>query len=230
MVLFDIDGTLIHCGRAPKNAFVKALNGIFGSAGIANKYNFSGKTDPQIAFDVMTRSGFDGKEVEERTPEILDLYLKDLHKTLRFEDMEVQPGIEVLLTSLSDDPAVVVGLLTGNIERGADLKLSRAGLVDFFKVNGSVFGAFGSDSMDRNDLPEIAADKAERLFDKKFAGKEIVVIGDSIYDVLCGKSLNVKSIAVETGWTSGDELKLHEPDHFFTDLSDTKKVLTAILA
>lgn len=230
LVLFDIDGTLVDCGRVPKQAFMKALETVFGSSGIANRYNFSGRTDVQIAYDVMTGAGLDGQQVNKKLPEVLDHYLVHLGENLKPEQVTIKPGIQPLLDRLISDRTARVGLLTGNVEKGAAIKLGRAGLGSYFGRNGALFGAFGSDSMDRYDLPAIAAKKALEFTGETFTGKQIVIIGDSIHDVLCGKALNVRSIAVATGWTSAEELRAEDPDCFFQDFSDTDQVLESILA
>lgn len=229
LVLFDIDGTLVDCGKVPKRAFMRALEIVFGSFGIAEKYNFSGRTDVQIASDVMTGAGFDGETVSEKMPAVLAHYLEHLNENLKPDHVTIKPGIRDVLDRLVSEKNACVGLLTGNIEKGAVIKLDRAGLGSYFSSNGSLFGAFGSDSMDRYDLPAIAAQKAQASFGETFSGKQIVVIGDSIHDVLCGKALNVRSIAVATGWTSEPDLRAGDPDDFFTDFSETDRVLESIL-
>ena len=108
---------------------------------------------------------------------------------------------------------------------GARLKLEPTGLYPLFKV-----GAYGSDSALRADLPAVAVARAEALTGRRFAGKEIVVIGDTPADIECGAALGVKAIAVATGRHRVDELAAHAPDYLFADFSDWRAAYEAILA
>jgi phosphoglycolate phosphatase-like HAD superfamily hydrolase len=122
-----------------------------------------------------------------------------------------------------------LGLLTGNVVKGAEIKLARAGLHKYFFDGKDALGAFGSDSMSRNDLPAIAVERAYARTGRLFKEKDIVIIGDSPYDIICGRELNARSIAVATGWHTEGELRKHEPDYLFGDFSATHEVMRAIL-
>ncbi len=138
--------------------------------------------------------------------------------------IEVLPGVKELVTALAADRRVLVGLLTGNVEEGARIKLAPTGLHALFRV-----AAYGSDSALRSELPPVAVARAEKLTGRRFTGKEIVVIGDTPADIECGAGLGVKSIAVATGRHSMDELAAHEPDHLFADMGDWRAVYAAII-
>jgi phosphoglycolate phosphatase-like HAD superfamily hydrolase len=228
LVLFDIDGTLIHCGKAPRNAISKAMEVVFGTRGSADHYAFSGKTDSQIVYEVMRLAELDENFVKSNLAVALDQYVNFLDDTLLGEDIKVFDGVVSILNNLRRLEGVTVGLLTGNVVRGAKIKLSRAGIDHFFFNGGSLIGAFGSDAMDRSELPRIAVDRAATELHRHFREKEIVVVGDSPNDVLCGKSLNVCSVAVATGWHKKEELQTYHPDFLFSDLSDTKEFLKVI--
>jgi phosphoglycolate phosphatase-like HAD superfamily hydrolase len=90
-------------------------------------------------------------------------------------------------------------------------------------------GANGSDSALRADLPGVAVARAEELTGRRYAGKDVVVIGDTPADVECGASLGVTAVAVATGRHSVDELAAHAPDHLFADLSDWRAAHEAII-
>ena len=117
------------------------------------------------------------------------------------------------MTALAADRRALVGLLTGNVVEGARLKLEPTGLLPLFKV-----GAYGSDSALRADLPAVAVARAEALDGRRYAGKDVVVIGDTPADVECGASLGVTAIAVATGRHTVDELAACAPDHLFAGL------------
>ncbi len=229
LVLFDIDGTLIHCGKAPRRAITEAMVAIYGTAGDVNNYPFSGKTDMQIIYDVITGASIEAEIVKSKMREAIQGYLDRLQQTLNPNDVKVLDGIVRLLEDLKDHSQAVLGLLTGNVMEGAKIKLSRAGLDTYFFDGNGIIGAFGSDSMSRNDLPALAVQRAFEATGKTFREKDIVIIGDSPYDITCGRSLNVRSIAVATGWHKEDELRTYNPDHLFDNFNDTQAVMSAIL-
>lgn len=229
LVLFDIDGTLIRCGKAPRRAITEAMKNVFGTSGNVDQYPFSGKTDSQIIFDVIKGAAIDEKIVLNRLPEAITKYVELLQATLQTGDITIMSGIQTLLDALDQQSQVTLGLLTGNVFEGAKIKLTCAGLHSYFFNGYDSIGAFGSDAMNRNQLPAIAVKRALARTGQLFKEKNIVIIGDSPYDVLCGKSLNVKSIAVATGWHAMNELQEHQPDYFFDDFSDTGKAVESIL-
>ena len=138
--------------------------------------------------------------------------------------MVPKPGISALLAELARDPRVTLALLTGNLERGARLKLAPPDYNRYFP-----FGAFGSDSADRYALPRIAVDRAREHTGRLFEGKSVVIVGDSIHDVACGRALGVRSVAVATGITSPERLAAENPDALRMDFSDTRSAIEAIL-
>jgi phosphoglycolate phosphatase-like HAD superfamily hydrolase len=119
---------------------------------------------------------------------------------------------------------VVVGLLTGNIEAGARIKLRPTGLWPHFRV-----GAYGSDDADRTRLPGVAAGRAEQLVGRVFRGPDTVIIGDTPRDIGCARAFGAKAIAVATGWHTVEDLVAHGPDHVFVDLSDRELALAAMV-
>jgi phosphoglycolate phosphatase len=141
------------------------------------------------------------------------------HRTL------VYPGIPELLAALERrrDEAVL-GLLTGNIAEGAALKLQSAGIRSDFRV-----GAFGSDCERRDGLPPVAVERARAEVGVTFCRRDIVIIGDTPSDVTCGHALGVRAIAVATGNHAAGDLEAAGAEAVFADLSDTERVLDAIL-
>jgi len=229
LVLFDIDGTLILSGKTPRRAITQAMEKIFGTSGQVDQYPFSGKTDLQIIYEVMIGAQIEESEVKAKIDEAIRQYVQLIRTYLRPEEITVLKGITNLLSSLKEDSGIVLGLLTGNVMEGAKIKLSRAGLDTYFFNGDGPVGAFGSDSMLRDDLPKIAVDRALKRFGHHFLGKEVVIIGDSPFDVSCGRSLGVKSVAVATGWHTTAELAVHGPDYLFEDFSNTSQALRVIV-
>lgn len=223
LVLFDIDGTLITDGGAARDAFAAALADVYGFRGELRQYDFSGRTDPQIAHMVLRGAGFSEKEIDARAINLWDRYVTALARNVDGRVREL-PGIRVLLDALRNDERITLGLLTGNIEPGARLKLGPPSLNDYFP-----FGAFGSDSPRREDLPPIAIERAAAFGGRRFAGRDVVIIGDSIWDIRCGVPHAATTIAIASGKTSADKLRAENPDHFFESAEDLVSLRTAIL-
>jgi phosphoglycolate phosphatase-like HAD superfamily hydrolase len=228
LVLFDIDGTLLSAGRVARDSILTALETAFGwrpSSEHQNRerYDFSGKTDPQIVRELVLED-IGPERFEAGLAEALRLYLGELERGLLPGTVVPKPGVTPLLTRLAADPRVTLGLLTGNIEPGARLKLAPPDYNRYFP-----FGAFGSDSADRYELPGLAVERAFARTGRRFSGKSVVVVGDSIHDVACGRPLGVRAVAVATGFTSLDRLEAERPDELLPDFADTERALEAIL-
>ncbi|MEX2582402.1 MAG: HAD hydrolase-like protein [Gemmatimonadota bacterium] len=225
LVLFDIDGTILSSNRAAPRAFRRALKEVFGTSGPTSGYSFAGRTDPQIARDLLRMAGLEQLDVERGLDRLWTRYLELLEQEFRSTTAVLYPGVHALLDrfdAASEEP--ILGLLTGNVREGARLKLASVGIeFDRFRV-----GAFGSDHHDRSELPAIAVERAEAAVGHRFEGKSIVIIGDTPSDISCGEHLGVRTIAVATGSFSAEELARCRPDHLFEDLSNTGAVWEAI--
>jgi phosphoglycolate phosphatase-like HAD superfamily hydrolase len=223
LVLFDVDGTLLSAGRAARESILAAISAVLGWEGSADGNDFSGKTDPQILRELVLES-VGAERFESSLSEVLDRYVEELRVRLRPEAVVPKPGIPALLERLAAEPRVTLGLLTGNIERGARMKLEPPGFNRYFP-----FGAFGDDSPDRYCLPPIALARAREVSGKDFSPGALVIVGDSVHDVLCGRSLGARAIAVATGPTPAEKLAAERPHALFSDFSDVESVAEAIL-
>jgi len=223
LVLFDIDGTLLHGGPA-KEAFHLALLEVYGTAGPIEGWEFSGKTDPQIARELLREGGVPDARIEEGFPLLWDRYLGELAERLPAQPTVALPGVGELLASLEGEVTVGLGLLTGNVARGAELKLGAAGLRRSFPV-----GAFGSDHEHRNVLPAIALERAARVWGVDFRGQEVVVVGDTPRDVECGRVHGLRTVAVATGRFSRETLAGTGADAVLDGFEDPGEALAAIL-
>ncbi|MGH7564590.1 MAG: HAD family hydrolase [Gemmatimonadota bacterium] len=221
MILFDIDGTLLHAGGAPRRAFRRALVECFGTEGAAASDDFSGKTDPQIAYELMTEEGFEDGHIAERIAGVCEHYLQGLATELERETRHrLFPGVAELLRRLAADPRVVLGLVTGNVEEGARLKLAHFGLWELFPV-----GAFGSDDRVRDRLPPIAVERAKRRTGRAFEGEEVVIVGDTPADIRCARASGALAVAVATGIPSRETLIVAEPDILLGSLEEWPDLL-----
>jgi phosphoglycolate phosphatase-like HAD superfamily hydrolase len=224
LVLFDIDGTILNVHGVGSRALLAAMEAVFERQIDPVGYSMSGKTDTQIVVELLECTGGWPGEVPPVLPRVWKNYLERFTPALAACRPHVYAGIVPLLAALGARDGVVIGLLTGNVEPAAWLKLRRVNLAEPFWL-----GAFGDAAPERCLLPEIAVENARKLTDRHFRGKEIVIIGDTPNDVACGRHLGVKSIAVATGRFDQAQLASHRPDHLFLDLSDTERVLAAIL-
>ncbi len=223
LVLFDIDGTLLTDNGASRDAYGRALRTVYGYDGDLLRYDFSGRTDPQITHMVLGEAGLPRQAIEERLPALWEMYLSGLASEAPGRVSEL-PGIRSLLDSLLGDPRVSLALLTGNLEPGAWIKVREATLHTFFP-----FGAYGSDSEHREQLPPIAVQRASETLGHHFRGRDVVIIGDSIYDVRCGVPHAATTIAIASGKTSADRLRAENPDHFFESAEDLEGLRAAIM-
>lgn len=224
LVLFDIDGTLLSSGRAARTAFVEALVSVFGTAGDVDGYRFEGRLDPVIVTELMTDAGVPADVVETRRDAALTLYLDLLENALAFQRPTLKPGAQALVEEVAASPRAVAALLTGNVERGARVKLSAAGLWHHF-----TFGVWGDEAPLRTGLGPIALARAEAVTGRRFAGPSCVVVGDSRHDVACGKAIGARVVAVATGRTPVEELRDAGADAVFHDFSDLERAKEAIL-
>ncbi len=230
LILFDIDGTLLWTDGAGRRAIQRALLDETGTAGPIEQYRFDGKTDPQIVRELLTLAGHSEAEAEQRIGAVCRRYVGLLAVELAqpTQTTRLLPGVRELLADLEPHEAAgraLVGLLTGNLEGGAALKLRAAGLDPArFAV-----GAFGSDSARRPDLPAIAAERAGRRSGKTFTGAEIVIVGDTPDDVACGRPIGARTVAVATGFFGVAQLRAAGAAHVFEQLTDTRAVTGALL-
>jgi phosphoglycolate phosphatase-like HAD superfamily hydrolase len=216
LFLFDIDGTLITGHGVGRIALTRAMQEMYGTAGAYERYDFRGMTDPRIVCDLLRGAGISEDIIRERLAACFDLYVAYLEALIADgHRVDVMPGIAEVVRALAYRRDALVGLLTGNIERGARAKLLPTGLLPLFRV-----GAYGSDSADRRQLPAVARERAETLMRHAFPFDQVTIIGDTPLDVDCARSCGAMAVAVATGQHAVDELAASGPDLLFTDFSD----------
>ncbi|HEX6160321.1 MAG TPA: HAD family hydrolase [Thermoanaerobaculia bacterium] len=224
LILFDIDGTLVSDHGASRGAFKEALESVYGYDRDLSVYDFSGRTDPQIAFMVLRDAGFTDETIAAKIDTLWEVYLAGLARNATPGRVKVLPGMRELVEALAERDDVTLALLTGNIEPGARLKLAGPSLNDYFP-----FGAFGSDSPDRQQLPPIAMRRASEMYGHEVRGENVVILGDSIYDVRCGVPYEATTIAIASGKTPAEKLRAENPRHFFESAEDFDGLMAAIL-
>ena len=223
-LLFDIDGTLLTAPHVGRRIVESALARIAGSSVDSSSVSFGGRTDRSLARELLTLSGV--KEPEAVMDVLLDQYARELEATLRPPDVRVLPGVTALLDALSTEEHLHLGILTGNLERTGWAKLRAARIDRFFG-----FGAFGSDHEDRNRLPHFARDRAAaRMGGASIDFSQMVVIGDTVHDVACGKAVGAMTVAVCTGFEDPGRLAASEPDLLLDDFTRPEPLYDLVLA
>ncbi len=223
LLLWDIDGTLINSGGAGMRALQHGLRKAFGIDGSLEDIDFAGRTDRWIFRKIFAK--FELPATEENFTKLFDGYVSSLPAELKNPAARVLPGVRKLLDSFVDHPHAVQGLLTGNIRRGAEVKLGFHGLWDYFP-----FGAFADDAELRNDLGPHALRRARDHAKWEFAGERVWVIGDTPHDIACGKIIGARTLAVATGHCSAADLAAHQPTALWEDLNDHDAFLKLVLS
>jgi len=208
-------------GGPAKNAFCGAMIDTFGTFGNVEEVSFGGKTDPQIARELLVGIDYSVDLIEERFPSLWHSYTERLADELTQCPMQVLPGVHELLNILKRMDDIGVGLLTGNIARGAQLKLDSAGLTEHF-----VLGSYGSDHEEREHLSRIALQRARDMWNPALCPENTVVIGDTPRDVDCGLAIGARTLAVATGSFSSSQLAKAGANRVVIDLTDTDEIVS----
>jgi phosphoglycolate phosphatase-like HAD superfamily hydrolase len=222
LLLFDIDGTLLDSGGAGTRSLDFAFRDIFSIEDAFRGISMAGKTDLQIIREGLTKhrlpSGNGG------IPGIIDAYLAHLSAEIGTSTKRLKPGIREALTALGGKKSEFqLGLLTGNLEPGARIKLGAFGINEYFPS-----GAFGSDHEDRNQLLPIAVERFRALCGRDFSYEQCIIIGDTPRDVACARPYGAFCIAVATGPYNTSSLSEAGADIVVEDLSDTAHLLNLL--
>jgi phosphoglycolate phosphatase len=213
LVLFDIDGTLVHTGHAGTQAFAKTFATEFKLHHGAEKMKFAGRTDVSLVREFFKIHGL--PETPEHFTQFFERYVFWLDHILAHSTGNVCHGAREFIRDLLALPnPPVLGLLTGNIRLGGELKLRKFGLWEIFQ-----FGGFADDHEERDHIAVAAFERGRRILGKNLQPQEIVVIGDTPFDIRCGKFIGAKVLAVATGGATLEELKKHKPDWAVADLT-----------
>jgi len=214
LVLFDIDGTLIQTRGAGVKAFGRACDMEFDLPNGTQRLNFAGRTDSGLAREFFLHNRIEPSP--ENFRRFFDCYVFWLDYMLTQTKGEVCHGVWELIRQLHALPkAPALGLLTGNIRLGAEIKLRHFELWEIFQT-----GAFGDDHEDRNQIAAIARQRGNQLLNDSLRGDQILVVGDTPLDIQCARNIGARTLAVATGTTKFEELQAHRPDRLVEDLSD----------
>jgi len=211
-ILFDIDGTLLVTGGAGAASWRLAFDELYGIPADIGKFTDAGMTDPEVG-----RKTFEA--VLNRKPErkeftrLLERRLQYLHTTVaESKHYRVLPGVEELLPKLIEG-GFLLGLVTGNVEAAAHIKLHRAQLNRFFS-----FGGYGSDSTDRGELTKIALKRASLVYGEPVPAAQAIAVGDTPHDVEGAHAAGIACVGVGSDKFTVDQLREAGADYAIASL------------
>lgn len=223
LALFDIDGTIMEWTPVHKDSFSEAFKKVFGIDTDITIITSPGMTEQQIITEVLKKKGVSEETIKSKMQEAMKVMEEYFEKEIKNCKVELLPGVEDLLKEL-DKNNILMGLVTGNLEKIAMAKLKNAGLDKYFKV-----GGFGSDHISRTELVKIAIKRAEEKFGF-IADNNVFSIGDAPSDMKAGREGGAyKCIGVTTGIYSDEQLKEAGADFVFGSLKEKEKILKLIL-
>jgi len=229
IVLWDIDGTLLRGGGVARDVFDVAVTAVLGRHPGDHRIRMGGKTDPQIALEILAHAALEEAEATEHLPAVLAELERGLEAAadeLR-EHGHVLPGVPEVLRALDADPTVRSTVLTGNTEANAAVKLAAFELTPWLDLE---IGAFGSDDRDRTALVPIALERARRLRGLRVDPQEVWVVGDTPRDLACARAGGVRCALVATGHAPLEELRATDADAVLEDLADVDAVVKLLVA
>ncbi|MGB2714116.1 MAG: HAD family hydrolase [Vicinamibacterales bacterium] len=224
VVLFDIDGTLVLTGGAGMRAMNRACEDIAGAIDALHEIPVAGRTDWIILHDAMRKLG---KELEdELLATIRRRYVQHLQEEIQHRGHGVKsvlPGVRELLDQLASRDDVFLGLVTGNFEEGARIKLEYFDLWRYFRC-----GAYGDDAQDRNALVPFALERARACGLSTALAHDVLVVGDTPHDVACARAAGAMPVGVATGSYTLEEIRASGAEVVFPDLSDPAAFLALL--
>ena len=229
LVLWDVDGTLVHAGDGAVRAFDVAVERVIGRPAGAHGVRMSGKTDPQIALEILEFAQVGAGEAQNHLPLVLEHLESELTAAVHHlqEHGRVMPGVVELLTRLHVAPGVVSSVLTGNIEPNGRLKVAAFGLDRWLDLD---VGAYGSDDHDRNKLVPIALTKLASQRAPAPGPGDVWVVGDTPRDLECARAGGARCLLVGTGRFRTEELRGLGPDTAVDDLADVDAMYDLLTA
>ena len=205
--LFDIDGTLFKTANpVHKNAFAYAFNKVYGVDAKQTEIRPEGMVDNQIIIEVLKLHGLSETEIKKKIKQATKTMTRYFEEHENEVNPEILPGVMSLLEKLEHEK-IPMGVLTGNVEEIAWIKLEGAGIRDFFD-----FGAFGDKAFKRVELVEQARQNAQKSLGKTFKTDDFIIVGDTPRDIQCAKDADIEAIAVSTGIYPFEELVDEKPD------------------
>lgn len=226
LFLFDIDGTILSTNRSGYRSFIRSCRVVLGIDGGVDGIHMAGKLDRVIFEEIVAaeRPDLDGADIATYWEDFRRHYIDYLRQESRTpEEWILYPGVTKLLETTSR--LGCLALLTGNLREGALIKLGALGVDRYFAT-----GGFGEDSITRSELARLAYDESCRHFGVRFAPERTMVIGDTVRDVVAGKSIGARTLAVATGTVSFEELESAGADLVVRDFQSGREQVERFLA
>lgn len=228
MILWDVDGTLMSAGPAAQVAFANAVEAVVGRHPGEHGVHMSGKTDPQIALEILARMAISDDEAGTHLPGVLASLEKELEGAVDAmrKDGRAHRGVPELLEALANTGSVLMSVLSGNLAANARVKVALFGLDRWLDLD---VGAYGSDDPDRTRLVPIAVRRVERRHGWRPDPSQIWVVGDTPADLACARAAGARCLLVATGRFSFEELEDLGADAVRPDLGDVKEALSVLV-
>lgn len=223
LVLWDVDGTLVRAGKVASEIFATAVEHAVGRNPGDHGVVMSGKTDPQIALEILAGMGLDATDGEHHLPVVVERLERELAGAVELIRTRgrVLPGVEEVLAALDDDSEVAQSVLTGNTAVNAATKLAALGIDHWLDLE---VGAYGSDDRDRCALVPVALERAADRRGWSLAPGDVWVVGDTANDLACARAGGARCLLVGTGHTPVETLVGLGADAVLDDLSDADAV------
>lgn len=215
LFLFDIDGTLLDSQSVGRLASHDAMLEVFGTASTINTHRFAGQTDWRSLTDLLAPYGYDADAIQVRMPAYQQAAARHMERVVAEHHLTPHRGALESVQALRQTPGVLLGIVTGNVSTIAPHKLSAAG----FDPGWFPVGAYGNESLDRDDLPRLALRRAIDYSGAPIEPERVVVIGDTPADIACARAVGAVAVAVCTGYSPREELARCQPDHLLDDLT-----------
>lgn len=229
LLLWDVDGTLVWTGPATREAFDRAVSGVLGRSVGDHGVSLGGKTDPQIAMEILAAAGVSDDDARGHLPDVLKAVEAELAAVADalVEHGTVLPGVADILERMAGRPEVVQTVLTGNTQVNGRLKVHLFGLDRFLDLD---VGAYGSDDPDRRRLVPVALAKLQEHRGIQVDPADVWVIGDTALDLVCARAGGARCLLVATGRVPFEELAAAGADAAMPDLSQVEAVERVLLS
>lgn len=216
LIIWDIDGTLMHCYGGGREALEKAYHLLYQVEDAMQAVSLTGVVDHQVVTFINQREGLNAFDPDR----FYQTYAEELAKVLKTgKGITVIAGIEKTLASLQK-PGLYHCIGTGNCRAGAQVKMTMSGLSQYFEC-----GAYGDEVNDRDELIALAKARAEEAFKITFSADEVMVIGDTPSDILSAKAHDYVAVATTTGYYDEGTLAKHHPDYMIDHFDELYGIL-----
>ncbi len=224
LVLWDVDGTLLSAGAAARDVFDQAVAAVVGRDPGGHGVSMSGKTDPQIALEILASLALSEPDARRHLPAVLGALEGRLEHAVELirNDGSVHPGVVEVLARLDADPEVLQSVLTGNLAANARLKLGAFGLDRWLDLE---VAATGSDDHDRTNLVPVALQKVAARYGRRLDPSDVWVVGDTPLDLACARTGGARCLLVATGRPTLEELSGLGADAVVPDLADVERAV-----